>query len=162
MTRGMDVETKGDLEIIVTRKFDAPARLVFAAHEKPELVKRWMYGPDGWDWVSCKIDFRPGGRFHYVWKSVEGGQILTIHGEFREIERPSKIVMMEMMDGDDPKDATITTVTFREHAGVTTMTMAQVYASRQTRDMMAEHMPVGLEAGYARLDAIFAQMGSAA
>lgn len=162
MAHAMDVETKGDLEIIVTRRFDAPARMVFAAHEKPELVKRWMYGPDGWLWEKCEIDFRPGGRFHYVWKHGGDGRVLGITGAFREIVRPSRIVMTEMMEGGDPNEVTVTTVTFREHAGVTTMVMAQVYASKETRDMMARTMPLGLDDGYARLDAMFAEMGDTA
>jgi uncharacterized protein YndB with AHSA1/START domain len=152
----MDVETRGDLEIIVTRRFDAPARLVFAAHEKPELVKRWMYGPDGWLWEKCEIDFRPGGHFHYVWKHGDG-RVLGLKGEFREIERPTRIVMTERMEDGDPKDVTVTTVRFREHAGVTTMTYEQVYTSRETRDMMARNMPRGLEAGFNRLDVVFAE-----
>jgi uncharacterized protein YndB with AHSA1/START domain len=156
MTHAMEVETRGELEIIVRRRFDAPARMVFAAHEKPELVKRWMYGPDGWGWEKCEIDFRPGGRFHYVWKHADG-RVLGLHGAFREIERPTKIVMTETMEGGDPAQATVTTVTFREHAGVTTMTYAQVYASRETRDMMARNMPRGLEAGFNRLDVVFAE-----
>lgn len=161
MARAMDVETRGDLEIIVTRRFDAPARLVFAAHEKPALVKRWMFGPDGWGWETCEIDFRPGGRFHYVWKHADG-RIMGINGEFREIARPDRIVMAERMDGDDAAQATVTTVTFREHAGVTTMVYAQVYASREVRDMMARTMPLGLEAGFTRLDVVFAEVGDAA
>ncbi|MBL6854332.1 MAG: SRPBCC domain-containing protein [Alphaproteobacteria bacterium] len=158
MGHAMDVETRGDLEIIVTRRFDAPARLVFAAHEKPELVKRWMYGPDGWNWETCEIDFRPGGRFDYAWKHGDG-RILRIGGEFREIVRPSRIRMIERMEGSS--QAAVTTVTFRETAGVTTMVMAQVYASKETRDMMARTMPRGLEAGYARLDVVFAEVGDA-
>ena len=97
-----------------------------------------------------------------MWKHGGDGRVLGITGAFREIVRPSRIVMTERMEGGDPNDVTVTTVTFREHAGVTTMVMAQLYASKETRDMMARTMPLGLEDGYARLDAMFAEMGDTA
>src|SRR4029453_17751973 len=72
-TKPLKVEAVGDLEILMERAFDAPRQLVFDAHTKPELVKRWLLGPDGWSMPVCEIDLRVGGPYRYVWRrDVDG------------------------------------------------------------------------------------------
>ena len=58
--------TRGDREIVMTRDFDAPRRLVFDAFTKPELVKQWLLGPPGWSMPVCEIDLRVGGAYRYL------------------------------------------------------------------------------------------------
>ena len=67
----MTLEPRGDREIVVVRAFNAPRDLVFEAFSKPELVKRWMLGPEGWSMPACTIDFRAGGKGRYEWKSAD-------------------------------------------------------------------------------------------
>ena len=59
---------QGDREIVIERDFDAPRPLVFDAFTKPELVRQWLLGPDGWTMPVCEIDLRVGGRYGYVWR----------------------------------------------------------------------------------------------
>src|SRR3981081_4067870 len=79
------VSTPSDLEIQVTRDFDAPRRLVFDAFTKPELVRRWLLGPPGWTMPLCEIDLRVGGAYRYVWRSEKDGSHMAIGGVFREV-----------------------------------------------------------------------------
>ena len=64
----LKVEKPNEREIVFTRGFKAPRQLVFDAHTKPELVRQWMLGPDGWTMPVCEIDLRPEGKFRYEWK----------------------------------------------------------------------------------------------
>jgi len=64
-----EMSTRGDGEILVTRDFEAPRRLVFDAFTKPELVRRWLLGPPGWTMPLCEIDLRVGGTYRYAWRS---------------------------------------------------------------------------------------------
>ena len=64
----LQVTTPSEREIAMTRVFHASRRLVFDAHTKPELVKRWLTGPPGWVMAVCEIDLKVGGRYRYVWE----------------------------------------------------------------------------------------------
>ena len=82
--------TPNDRELVVTRMFDAPRRLVFDAMTQPELVKRWLYGPEEWPIVECEIDLKVGGRLRYGWRHT-GGTDMRLSGIFREIAPPERI-----------------------------------------------------------------------
>lgn len=96
----MEVGLPSDTEIEVTREFDAPRRLVFDAHIKPDLVKRWLHGPDEWPLREVDIDARPGGRLRYVWRSEKTGADMVLRGEYKEIVPPERIVHTELFDED--------------------------------------------------------------
>lgn len=70
----------GDREIVVTRVFDAPRRLVFDAYTQPELIKRWLLGPDGWSMPVCEIDLRAAGRYRHVWRNDTDGREMGMGG----------------------------------------------------------------------------------
>ncbi|MGH9367901.1 MAG: SRPBCC domain-containing protein, partial [Thermoanaerobaculia bacterium] len=72
-TGGLKVTAPTEREIVMTRVFDAPRELVFDAHTKPELVKRWLLGPDGWSMPVCEIDLRVGGKYRYLWRCDRDG-----------------------------------------------------------------------------------------
>ena len=78
------VTQPSDTEVTLTREFDAPARLVWDAYTKPEYVRQWLLGPDGWDMPVCDIDLRVGGRFQYRWSHPTEGSFGT-EGEFTEV-----------------------------------------------------------------------------
>ena len=87
----------GDRELVMTRAFDAPRSLVFDAFTKPDLVKRWLLGPDGWSMPACEIDLRVGGGFRYLWRHTNGNE-MGMRGVYREIVVPERIVSTEKFD----------------------------------------------------------------
>jgi len=96
-TGTLQVSTRGDREIVMTRDFAAPRQLVFDAFTKPELVRRWLLGPPGWSMPVCEMDFRVGGSYRYVWRH-EKGQEMGMGGVYREIVVPERIVSTEKFD----------------------------------------------------------------
>src|SRR5215510_1735765 len=90
--------TPTDREIQVERDFNAPRPLVWDAFTKPELVRRWLLGPDGWTMPVCEIDLRVGGRYRYVWRKESTGHEMGLGGEFREIVHAEKLVATEKFD----------------------------------------------------------------
>jgi uncharacterized protein YndB with AHSA1/START domain len=117
----------------VSRTFDAPRELVFEAMTNPKMVKQWLFGPDDWQMVVCEIDFRVGGKYRYVWRHKERGD-MGMGGVYREIERPKRIVHTELFDEDWTGGETIQTTIFEEKGGRTTVTSTVRYASEAARD----------------------------
>ena len=76
------VTTPSDLEIAMTRVFNAPRRLVFDALTKPELVKQWLLGPPGWTMPVCEIDLRVGGAYRFMWRKTDGTE-MGMRGVYR-------------------------------------------------------------------------------
>src|SRR5271166_2227921 len=93
----LKVTTRGDREIVMTRVFNAPRRLVFDALTRPELVKQWLLGPPGWSMPVCEIDLKVGGAYHYLWRNANGTE-MGMHGVFREIVVPERLVTTENFD----------------------------------------------------------------
>lgn len=120
----------GDCELVAVRVFEAPKRLVWDAFTKPELVSRWMLGPEGWSMPVCEIDFRAGGSYRYEW-AKPGEQSFGLGGEFLEITPVVKLVHTERWDPEAP--ASLNYVTFRETNGRTTVTHRVVFPSAEAR-----------------------------
>ncbi len=150
---------RGDREIVMSRVFDAPARLVFDACTKPELVKRWLLGPPGWSMPVCEIDLKVGGKYRYVWRRDSDGKEMGMGGVFREIAPPERIVNTESFDDPwYPGEALVTTVLV-EQGGKTTFTQTMLMASREARDgVLKSGMERGVVASYERLDAVLAEL----
>ena len=133
----MDVGSRSDLELVVTRIIDAPRRLVFAAWTQPEQVARW-WGPQGFVTTHCDMDIRPGGAFRCCMRSPTG----TDHwkrGVYREIVEPERIVFTfawEDADGN-PGHELLTTVTFEDLGKQTRLTLHQ--ADFETADRCDDH-----------------------
>ncbi len=150
------VATPNDFEVVCTRVFDAPARLVFDCHTRPQLVSRWLLGPPGWSMPVCEIDLSVGGRFRYVWRNDETGKEFCVIGSYREIAAPTRIVHLETFEGEDMPEALVTTL-FAEANGRTTMTLTISYPSRAVRDTaLATGMTGGMAQSYDRLDGVLA------
>jgi uncharacterized protein YndB with AHSA1/START domain len=151
----LEVTTPSEREIVMTRVVAAPRDVVYDAFTKPELIRRWLLGPDGWTMPVCDQDLRPGGSLRYEWRSDADGTQFGISGVFREIVPPERIVRTEIMDGF-PGEALITT-TFVERAGATVVTMTTLYDSAATRDIaLNSGMAEGVEASYGRLERVLA------
>jgi uncharacterized protein YndB with AHSA1/START domain len=163
MQNAFKAEVRGDREVVVTREFKAPRQLVYDAHTKPELVKRWMLGPDGWSMPVCEMDVRVGGKYRWRWRSDENGKEFGFFGEFREVNAPVKIVHTEYFDPGDLKsdfpdgEPAIITQDYAETNGRTLLTTIMLFSSKESRDgAVATGMTDGMEIGYKRLDEMFA------
>ncbi len=153
------ISTPSDLEIRVTRVFQAPRRDVADAFTKPELLQRWMGVFGDWSWASCEIDLREGGAYRYVWRQPDGTQ-LALSGHFREIVPGERYVQTQVYE-DTPEfpGEMLVTMTFVEVDGRTTLEMTTRYASQAERDLDLQYMPSGLEPGFARLDELLSSAG---
>src|SRR5262245_25304015 len=91
------VTAQGDREVMMTRVLNAPRNLVYDCYTKPELLKRWLHGPDGWLMVVCDNDLRVGGAFRWEWRNADGRQ-MGMRGVYRHIVAPERIVRTEVFD----------------------------------------------------------------
>jgi uncharacterized protein YndB with AHSA1/START domain len=157
------VALPSDTEVRVQRAFRAAREMVFEAYTTPELQQRWLGGYPGWTMTVCEVDLRVGGTFRWRWRADEDGKEFGFHGEFIEIEAPSRIRNTEAFDpgdvggamGDQPA---MITVTFEEQSGVTIMTTLIDYGSQGSRDQaLATGMTDGMEVSYARLEALLSE-----
>lgn len=152
MAQPLQIATPSDLEVVITREFDAPRELVFDCHTKPDLVRRWLLGPPGWTMPTCEIDLRVDGRYRYVWRGPNGEE-MGMGGIFREIVRPERLATNELFDQDWTGGETQVTTRFTERQGRTTSTITVLYSSKEAREgALATGMAEGMEAGYQRLD----------
>ena len=159
----LSIITPTEREIVITRTFDAPRQRVFDAWTKPELLRRW-FGPRGHVLVVCEVDLRVGGTWRYVLRGPGGSEML-LHGVFREIVAPVRLVSTEHnVDCDAAEGAeTLTTTTFVEHAGRTTMTGQISYPSADIRDaVLRSGMRRGVGEAYDRLAEVLAATGGPA
>jgi uncharacterized protein YndB with AHSA1/START domain/effector-binding domain-containing protein len=153
------VSTPTDLTIEIERDFSAPRELVFDAFTKPELVRRWLLGPDGWTMPVCEIDLKVGGRYRYVWHKEKTGQQMGIGGVFREIARPAKLVATEKFDESWYPGEAVNATAFEQKAAITKVTLIISYESKAARDTAAQSgMERGMAAGYERLEGLLSSL----
>ena|SRR5579883_2842323 len=154
----LKVATRGDREIVMTRVFDAPRALVFEAWTKPELLRRWLFGPPGWSMTVCEIDLRVGGNYRFV-LAGPGGEEMGWRGVYREVVAPERIVATERFDQPWYPGEALGTIELTEKGGRTTLTQTLLYESREARDgVLKTPMEHGVAAGYDRLEEILAAM----
>ncbi len=148
------LKTEGDRHVIVTRRFAASPEAVFRAHTEPKLIQKWLLGPDGWTMPACICEARPGGKIRYEWSDGKGsGFFLT--GEFVELVPFSRIVHVERMHLPDPTPDNHVVTTFEKDGAGTLMTMRMTLPDAATRAaMLATGMEHGMEASYARFEAM--------
>jgi uncharacterized protein YndB with AHSA1/START domain len=151
----------GDREITLTRTFQAPRRLVFDAFTKPEMVKRWLWGPPEWPMVHCEIDLRVGGKLRYVWRHKDKGD-MGLSGVFHAIEAPARLVNTEIFDQDWTGGEALVTTTFVEQNGRTTVAATVRYSSQAARDgALKTPMLEGWSQSHDRLDDLLASADAA-
>src|SRR5262249_19827468 len=156
------ISTPTEREIAAERDFDAPRRLVFDAFTRPELVRRWLLGPDGWTMPVCEIDLRIGGAYRYVWRKESTGAEMGMGGVFRQIGRPAKLVATEKFDESWYPGEAVDTTVFEERGGITKVRLTVLYESKAARDTASRSgMERGMIAGYDRLEQVLAaELGS--
>ena len=142
---------KSERELVVTRTFAAPARTVFEAWTRPELLKRW-WAPrsSGMSLLSCEADVRVGGRYRFEFGRTDA-RPMVFFGRYLEVTPPSRLVWTnEESDG-----GAVTTVTFEEQDGATLLVMHELYPSREALDAAIAGMEDGMPESFAQLDELF-------
>ena len=153
----LKITTPSERELVMTREFDAPRTLVYDAHTKPELVRRWLLGPPGWSMPVCEIDLRVGGTYRYVWRRDQDGTEMGMGGVYREIRAPERIVSTERFDEAWYPGEAVGTLVLVEQGGKTTLTYTMLYQSREARDaVIKSNMESGVTASYDRLAELLA------
>jgi uncharacterized protein YndB with AHSA1/START domain len=148
----LTLNTEGDTHIVVTRRFAAPPDAVYRAHTDPNLIQKWLLGPEGWTMPVCIFEGRAGGTFRYEWKNVKG-QGFYITGEILELQPHSRIVHVERMFLPERTPDNHVETRFDAEGAGTLMTMRMTLPDAKTRAaMLATGMEHGMEASYARLE----------
>jgi len=160
MAAGREGETTGrtsmertsDTELVMTRTFRAPARIVFDAYTRPEHVKRWWAPASrGIALVQCEADVRAGGTYRYVLGS--GGEVVAaFSGSYLEVEPPTRLVYTQVFEAFPGAEAVVT-VSFEEKGGMTTLVAHERYPSKEALDgAVAAGMEEGARESFEQLD----------
>ncbi len=148
----LTLTTEGDTHVVVTRRFAASPQAVYRAHTDPEIIRKWLLGPDGWTMPVCVSEARPGGRIRYEWSDGKGHGFYET-GEYLELEPFRRIVHVARMFLPDATPDNHVETRFDEDGGGTLMTIRMTLPDAQTRSaMLASGMEGGMETSYARLE----------
>jgi uncharacterized protein YndB with AHSA1/START domain len=154
--RANPIEFPSELEILMTREFEAPIELVFDVFTKEEHVRN-TFPPFGEEMAVCSIDLRVGGEYHYVMVTGEG-QEMSFRGTFLEIEPPTRMVQTWLFEGWPDAEA-VETVDFHEIDGVTTMTWKLAFRDQAGRAHMTQYD--GIEASWDNVEAYLRSLRAA-
>jgi uncharacterized protein YndB with AHSA1/START domain len=150
------VERKSERELVVTRTFNGPARIVFEAWTKPELFRRW-WAPksSGASLLSCEMDVRVGGGYRIEF-GHEGSKPMAFFGRYIEVTPHSRLVWTN----DESDDGAVTTVTFEETGGKTLLVLHELYPSKEALDIAIEGMEGGMPEQFEQLDELLLTLGA--
>jgi uncharacterized protein YndB with AHSA1/START domain len=149
------VERKSERELVVTRTFNGPARIVFEAWTKPELLKRWWAPKStGVSLLSCEADVRVGGRYRFEF-GLEASKPMVFFGRYIEVIPNSRLVWT-----NDEGDGALTTVTFEEKGGQTLVVMHELHPSKEALDAAITGMEGGMSETFGQLDDLLASLGA--
>lgn len=161
------MEIKSETEIVFTRRFAAPRQLVYDCHTKPELMRRWLIGPEGMVLENCEMELKPGGKYLYLYGDQKGNKS-GVYGTFREVVAPEKISNTEnyimdyaTFDANAPEDpnATFESRVFTSEGNGTLMTHTCKYASADVCRFMSESGAIeGMTACYDVLDKVLSEI----
>ncbi len=153
------VERTSDREVLVTRTFDAPARFVFEAWTKPDLFKQWWVPRSmGMTLRSCELDVRTGGRYRLVFGDDHANPV-AFFGRYLEVVPNRRIVWTNEESG---ADASVTTVTFQEKNGKTTLVMSELYSTKEALDAAGTGAQEATHETFAQLDELLASLAATA
>lgn len=131
MNNSTNVERTSERELVITRTFNAPARIVFEAWTKPELLKRWWTPKSfGITFVSCEIDARTGGTYRFVFSHPDFKEPMAFFGKYIEVTPYSRIVWTN----EEGPEGAVSTLTFEESGGKTLLVLHELYPSQQALD----------------------------
>ena len=148
------VERKSERELVVTRTFNAPARIVFEAWTQPELFKRWWAPKSmGMSLLSCEMDVRVGGKYRLEFEP----DAMAFFGTYLEVMPPSRLVWTNEEGGED---GPVTTVTFEEKGGETLLVMHELYPSKEALDAAGTGAADATVETFAQLDELLVTLGA--
>lgn len=153
-----EATTPSDREIVLTRLFDAPRRLVYEAMTKPEHIRRWWgHLDERYSVPVCEMDLRPGGAWRFVGRGPEGN-IPAFYGVIREVVEPERLVYTESFEPFPDAESLVTAV-FTEEGGRTRLTVTCLYPSKDVRDtVLGTGMTRGAGISYDRLEDVVAEL----
>ena len=152
------VERKSERELVVTRTFNGPARLVFEAWTTPELLKRWWAPKStGVSLLSCEADVRVGGRYRLE-LGHEASKPMAFFGRYLEVTPHSRLVWTN----EESDEGAVTTVTFEDRGGTTLLVMHELYPSKEALDGAIAGMEGGMTESFAQLDELLVTLGASA
>jgi uncharacterized protein YndB with AHSA1/START domain len=150
----LTLETRGDTQVIVRRRFAAPPEAVYRAHVEPDLIRQWMTGPEGWRVTECISDPVPGGTLHVAWANDEG-EGFKVTGEYRALEPGKRIAHVERMHLPDPTPDNEIETLFKAEGTGTLLVMTMTLPDAAPREAMPPTgMAQGMVASYVNLDAL--------
>ncbi len=151
------VERKSERELVVTRTFNGPARIVFEAWTKPELFRRWWVPKSsGASLLSCEMDVRVGGKYRLEFGHEASNQPMAFFGRYIEVTPFSRLVWTN----EESDDAAVTTVTFEEKGGKTLLVLHELYPSKEALDGAIEGMDGGMPEQFEQLDELLVTLGA--
>jgi uncharacterized protein YndB with AHSA1/START domain len=150
------VERKSDRELVITRTFDAPARIVFEAWTRPELFMRWWAPKSiGVPLLSCEMDVRTGGKYRLEF-GQDAENSWAFFGRYVEVIPNARLVWTN----EEGEDGAVTTVTFEERGGQTLLVFQELYPSKEALDEAFIGMEGGTPEQFDQLDALLASLGA--
>jgi uncharacterized protein YndB with AHSA1/START domain len=150
--RETEAQILSDTQVRVSRIVRGAAQQVWDAHNRADLMQRWMLGPDGWIMPVCEVATEVGQQYRYEWEQVGGGQRFGFTGELLESAPPNRAVTTEQMIGMDGAPS-VNELTLTPVEGGTLVAVVITYPSAEVRDMvLASGMTDGMETSYARLE----------
>jgi uncharacterized protein YndB with AHSA1/START domain len=153
------VERKSDREVVVTRTFDAPARLVFEAWTNPELFKQWWVPRSmGMTLRSCELDVRTGGKYRLVFGD-DAANPMAFFGKYLDVVPNQRIVWTNEESG---ADGSVTTVTFEEKNGKTTLVMSELYPTKEALDAAGTGAQEVTHETFGQLDELLSSLAATA
>jgi uncharacterized protein YndB with AHSA1/START domain len=159
MTNRTTVERKSERELVVTRTFNAPARIVFEAWTKPELFKQWWAPKSmGMFLRSCEMDVRAGGRYRLVF-GHDASTSMEFFGKYIEVTPDSRLVWTNDEGGGD---GPVTTVTFEEKDGKTLLVLHELYPSKEALDAAGTGAADATPEQFEQLDELLVTLGASA
>jgi len=155
------VERKSERELVVTRTFNGPTRIVFEAWTKPELFRQWWVPKScGLSLLSCEMDVRVGGRYRLVFSHPAAPKPMEFFGRYLEVTPHSRLVWTNEEGGDSGQ---VTTVTFEERGGKTLLVMHDLYPSKEALDgAIASGSTGGVGETFEQLDELLVVLGASA
>ena len=153
------VERKSERELVVTRTFNGPARIVFEAWTKPELFKRWWVPKScGLSLITCDMDVRVGGTYRLVFSHPAAPEPMAFFGRYLEVKPHSRLVWT---NEEDDGGQVVTTVTFEETSGKTLLVVHDLYPSKEALDgAIASGSTGGMDETFEQLDELLAALGT--
>ncbi len=150
--RGTGTRILSDRQVRISRIIRGTAEQVWRAHHDPELLRRWLLGPDGWTMPVCEVAREVGGSYRYEWEREDGSERFGFEGELLESEPPRRAVTTERMIGMEGP-GTFNEMTLTPLQGGTLLSVVVTYPSAEVRDLvLGTGMTDGMERSYARLE----------